>query len=209
MRHAAAMLLLLLASSPADAHKRMAPLKCQALPGACTDVVFENYATQVPLTNVHQAGTPSTLAFASVGSPVAACGILSRVRYCGPPTQAPCWPPPYNQHLPPSFAAMPPPPPLPTTGGMGNLGQFFQVVPLASWGDTDKDNSKVPQISMCRGPEPRSHIWGHQAGTNRPVYARAGSMLQYSYDGTMGGRPTTCGDPTYPGASHWRPADCG
>jgi hypothetical protein len=54
--HVAALLLLLWwACNPADAHRKMAPLQCQTN-GTCTPVVFQNFATEVPLTTIHQAG---------------------------------------------------------------------------------------------------------------------------------------------------------
>jgi hypothetical protein len=84
------------------------------------------------------------------------------------------------------------------TGGLGNLGQMFDVVPLAPWSAQARGNNSVPQISMCRGPGRRDHIWGLDLATGKRVFARAGSLLQYSYDGTVG-KFKDCDNPTYPG----------
>jgi hypothetical protein len=56
----------------------------------------------------------------------------------------------------------------------------------------------VPQISLCRGPGRFNHQWGVNT-QGKKVYARAGSMLQYSYDGNAGDPPVVCDNPTYPG----------
>jgi hypothetical protein len=72
------------------------------------------------------------------------------------------------------------------------------VVPLQPWSALAGGNRSVPQISMCRGPGVRDHIWGIQNATGATVHARAGSMMQYSYDGTVG-RFKDCDNPTYPG----------
>lgn len=84
----------------------------------------------------------------------------------------------------------------------------------------DSNGVWVPQISLCRGPpDGRYHVWGMDNttannGAGNYVYARQGSMLQYSYDGNVGGTwqgkqypgPVVCDNPTYPGAEHHAPA---
>jgi hypothetical protein len=93
-----------------------------------------------------------------------------------------------------------------TAGGLGNQVQAFEVAEMEDWQDPTYGNTYVPQISLCRGPGRFNHIWGIDTAGNT-IYARAGSLLQYSYDGNLGDRnnnnvvtgPVNCDNPTYPG----------
>jgi hypothetical protein len=83
-----------------------------------------------------------------------------------------------------------------SAAGLGNKDQAFKVALMDDWNPP----GQPPQISLCRGPGTRDHIWGIDNSGN-VVYARQGSMLQYSYDGDVGSfkGPKTCDNPTYPG----------